>query len=70
MLALEFITNEKEDKHVNNLFKISQQEFLQHTQNLHFGFAIKHEHTHTKDRQQIVVEGGEEWGEVGEDNEK
>lgn len=48
MLALEFITNEKEDKHVNNLFKISQQEFLQHTQNLHFGFAIKHEHTHKR----------------------
>lgn len=27
--------------------------------------------THTKDRQQIVVEGGEEWGEVvEEDNEE
>lgn len=48
MLALESITNEKEDKHVNNLFKISQQEFLRHTQNLHFGFAIKHTQRATK----------------------
>lgn len=59
MLALEFITNEKEDKHVNNLFKISQQEFLRHTQNLHFGFAIKHTQRAT---QKMVGEEGEEWG--------
>lgn len=66
MLALEFITNEKEDKHVNNLFKISQQEFLRHTQNLHFGFAIKHTQRATK---KMVGEEGEEWGEVEDEEE-
>lgn len=69
MLALEFITNEKEDKHVNNLFKISQQEFLRYTQNLHFGFDIKHTQRATKKWQEKKVKNGGEVEDEEEDEE-